>query len=210
MAIKRIGISMREVRDPATGEIRDALSREWYGFLNSVFGGVLVIPLPNTGSGISLLLTHDRFDGFILSGGGHIGESDIRDETERRIIGHAVDHGIPLVGVCRGFQMICRYYGCPLSPCPKERHVATRHSVKMIVPDKQAWETDVNSFHEFGVCAENVKEPLSVLALSMDGFAEAVRHESMKIAAVQWHPERENPFRDADIGRFREWMDDER
>ncbi len=58
---------------------------------------------------------------------------------------------------------------------------------------------EVNSFHNQACC--RVKQPLEVLALADDGVIEAICYREKHILGTMWHPERENPFVDADIRR---------
>jgi putative glutamine amidotransferase len=50
---------------------------------------------------------------------------------------------------------------------------------------------EVNSFHDFAVPEASLAGALEPLCLAPDGGVEAVRHESLPVVALMWHPERE-------------------
>ena len=95
-------------------------------FLDSVIraGGAPIIT-PLTKDREVLHQIADRLDGLLLSGGNDIhpkqyGEepyetlidlSDLRDETEKFLLKHALEKGIPILGLCRGHQFINIYFG---------------------------------------------------------------------------------------------------
>lgn len=60
-------------------------------------------------SGDEITETADGFDGVVLLGGGFLPDDDVRHpwlERERQLARHAVDHGVPLLGVCLGAQVL--------------------------------------------------------------------------------------------------------
>jgi len=160
-----------------------------------------------------------RTDGLILSGGPDIaphrfnqepkpglGEVDHRmDETELAAARAAVELGKPVLGVCRGIQLLAAALGGDLyQDIPTEVPGALNHSqqadkaglahkvalqpgtrLHAIVGQDSLW---VNSKHH-----QAVKTPppgFVVSARSSDGLIEALeRPEGPFLMAVQWHPE---------------------
>jgi putative glutamine amidotransferase len=57
-------------------------------------------------------------------------------------------------------------------------------------------EITVNSYHDFGILADDVPDELIVLGRATDGTVECVSHESRPIVGIMWHPERESPSGD--------------
>jgi len=127
----------------------------------------------------------------------------LRDEQESRLFEWAVSHHIPVIGICRGMQLINVLLGGDLTTdLPAERpdglnlHQRTTHQLKCI--DRND-ETIINSYHHQGLTAEQLAFELEPIAISpVDGIIEAVKHKTLPILAVQWHPER-------DEGAF-EWL----
>ena len=75
----------------------------------------------------------------VLSGGNNIGEFNLRDQTEAQLIKYAKHKGLPLLGICRGMQMLAHFHGSVIQPL--KGHVGTRHNLEGEVN----W--SVNSFH---------------------------------------------------------------
>ena len=79
--------------------------------------------------------------------------------------------------------------------------MATRHAVSLS-GDRLEFdapsEAVVNSYHEWAVPKSELASQLEILAVSEDGWVEALRHREAPITAVQWHPERDNPVTELD------------
>ena len=190
------------------------------GYYRSVLeaGGtpLIIPPCDDTDAMVSLL---DRVDALIFSGGGdinplYLGEEPLRelgginparDWHELMLVRLAANRQIPILGICRGLQVMTAALGGKLyqdiykeaSATLKhsqdtDRHVCT-HTVH-ITPESrlaQIFSTEVlpvNSFHHQAV--KEAASGFAVSALSPDGLIEAVestQHKSM--IGVQWHPE---------------------
>lgn len=116
-----------------------------------------------------------------------------------------IDKGIPIFGVCLGFQMLLAKFGCKMSQdLPYHPQSSDRwqegHKVQLKVAEclvygvyqgfsKKA-ELKVNSHHHQGCLIDGFSEEhLTALAVSEDGVVEAVAHKTLPIFGVQWHPE---------------------
>lgn len=193
--MKRIFLSQRVEYIEAIGERRDALSREWAVLAEAC--GFLPIPLPNRLAAVRKLLEELPPDGIILTGGNDLaaygGDAPERDEVEAWLIEEAMKRQIPLLGVCRGTQMLLHRFGTPLHRV--EGHVRVEHPLTN--------GDNVNSFHGWG--ARECAPPLEVLARSADGVAELVRHRDCPwMQGMMWHPERYRPLRERDIQFIKE------
>ena len=131
--------------------------------------------------------------GFVLSGGGNVGDPPERALLESVILQYASDRSLPVLGICRGMQVMVTWLGGAVEP--GEGHVMVRHHVDFPNETKRL----VNSFHEFVVHSQQVPPCLKPLALASDRTVEAVQHDSLPWLGIMWHPEREAPFHSEDI-----------
>lgn len=197
----RILISQRVAVDPATAERRDTLDQAWTGLLLSA--GLQALPVPNNPAWVRAHLAHPeegRGEGLLLTGGNSLakcgGDAPERDEVERLLLAAAVDGGTPVLGVCRGMQVILDFFGGELQRVTG--HVTAHQTITI---DGVA--TEANSYHDWGAVA--APAPLQVWAHADDGVVKAVKHDTLPIWGVMWHPERFTPFREADralLGRI--------
>lgn len=132
-------------------------------------------------------------DGFILSGGNDIGEFKNRDETEKKLYKWATNNEKPILGICRGMQLIGVLNGVKLKPV--SNHVNTEHPIFL---NHQNDKSQIrNSYHNYAL--ENCPKEFQILHLSQDGEIESIKHLSKKIIGIMWHPERNTPFLVDDI-----------
>lgn len=204
-------ISQRIVQDDRTGEIRDALSHDWYRFLPHA-GFDMVIPIPSVEESADLWIKQLKPDVLILSGGNdvHYNQcaekeasplSQKRDCTELALIKGAMQSGIPIIGVCRGMQLIHAYYGGAL--VSTQGHAGTSHMVKYRFLKEDEWMTDEeNSYHRLCI-GGRLADHLEPIAYSLsDGSIEAFVHRSYPLLGMMWHPERNHSFKQRDIHWF--------
>ena len=192
---KCIALTQRVEHIAAIGEWRDALSQEWAAFAEAC--GFLPLLLPNRTATVQDLMETVKPDGILLTGGNDLasygGDAPERDRAERFLIRYAIDREIPLLGVCRGMQMLLDYFDTPLHRV--EGHIRVEHPLSN--------GDTVNSFHGWG--AADCHEPLIEVARSADGILEAVAHRDYPwIYGIMWHPERYHPPRERDIQWIKE------
>jgi putative glutamine amidotransferase len=184
---------MRVNFNQSTNEYQDSIDQRWFLFMEVL--GFFPVLLPN--NKISLESLHG-LNGVIFTGGNTLsslgGDAPERDKLEIQILEFAINSRMPILGVCRGMQLIQEYWGVPLQEVSE--HVAQRHVVQF-----HHQHLDVNSYHCFG--AIHNKDPLKVLAYAEDGVIEAIRHKDLPIQAIMWHPEREFNFKIFDLELFR-------
>ena len=153
----------------------------------------------------------DEYDGLLLSGGvdihprhygqeidGSVGIDEARDAAEIELLRHFVEAKKPVMGICRGHQLINVFFGGSLI-----QHIDTAddhrgegdavHSVdsadSAILTSLFGSHFPVNSSHHQAV--SRLGEGLhTVQVSSLDGICEGIEHDTLPIFAVQWHPER--------------------
>jgi putative glutamine amidotransferase len=200
---KKIGLTMRIIHAKDYDEPRDALAQDWGRFLAFAMPEILWFPIPNLGSESVDFVKQWEIDGLILTGGNDIGSAPLRDLTEKALFEYALSKDLPVFGVCRGLQFIHHYFGgSQLTACPIEEHVACRHIIDLknhpnLSDVIQHSEQEVNSFHNFAIEKQDIVNNMIPFALCKN-WVEGFLSEKQKLIGVQWHPEREKPFRDFD------------
>lgn len=191
-----VALTQRVISEPCTNERRDCLDQAWTRFFTGV--GLLPVPLPNDPRIAVALCEAAGIAGIVLTGGDDLvaygGATSERDATESALLDFATARGLPLLGVCRGMQVIQHRFGVPLRPVAG--HVTPRH--RIIVEGKTA---EVNSYHRLGTF--ETSPVLPAWARAEDGVIEAVRYTDGPLLGIMWHPERTSPATLTDIGLFR-------
>lgn len=173
-------------------EYRDSLDQSFYNYFEKC--GFSLLPIPNVNNkNLNQLLNQLKISGVVLSGGNDIGQYKDRDITELKLINYANENSIPLLGICRGMQMIAKWQGINLIPV--KGHVNNRHEIIGEI------NTEVNSFHNFAI--SKIPDDFELLAKSPDGTIEAIVSKSKKWEAWMWHPEREDLFNPIFIKRIK-------
>jgi putative glutamine amidotransferase len=191
-------------------------------YLNSIkeAGGVPIL-LPLETDQLSLTRIAEICDGFLFTGGPDIspfrfGEETIqqcgeimpkRDTMEETLFHIAMESGKPILGICRGIQVLNVFLGGTLYQDIQTQFPSTHnlsHSQKSarnvlthsVVIEKDTLLQDilqkdyiqVNSFHHQAI--KDVAPSLKIAGSSMDSMVEAVYLPKHKFfLAVQWHPE---------------------
>ncbi|MFO8054751.1 MAG: aminodeoxychorismate/anthranilate synthase component II [Bacteroidales bacterium] len=97
-----------------------------------------------------------------------------------------------ILGICLGFQLICRFFGAALYNLPDVVHGQPRN-VKVM--DKNALlfrgeqNMKVGLYHSWAVRNESMPDTLNTTAVSDEGIIMGVQHKTFDIHAVQFHPE---------------------
>lgn len=170
-----------------------------------------------------LLFPHSEIpsflDGILLSGGGDIdplffgeeplfqsGEiSPLRDDFELSLCQKALAQQLPLLGICRGMQIINIALGGTIfqdisvqtnSNLKHSQQAPREYATHSIFIEKNSLlsslfgkeKTTINSFHHQAV--DRLGEGLIPTAKSQDGLTEAIEHTNRPfVLGVQWHPE---------------------
>lgn len=194
--MKKVAITQRVSVVPESGERRDCLDQGWPRFLAAC--GLLPLALPNVIEVATALCAGADINGLVLTGGNDLtalgGDAPERDSTENALLDMAESRGLPVLGICRGMQVIQHRCAIPLRRV--EGHV-TRHQVIRVEGER----TQVNSYHRFA--AFESRPPLDIWAVADDGVVKAIRHAARSTTGIMWHPERIDPFAAADVALFR-------
>ena len=200
----RLGITQRVEVVAAYGERRDCLDQQWQVLFEQL--GHQLVPVPNRLKAAQAWAEELALEGLVLTGGNDLADlpgaanpAPERDRTESGLLAWAEDRRCPVLGVCRGLQMINVWHGGVLTRV--DGHVACRHPLEVCVGNVPglADGMEVNSFHGWGVPEDGLGESLEVLARAGDGSIEALRHCMLPWLGMMWHPERESPFSSHDL-----------
>jgi putative glutamine amidotransferase len=207
---KRIAVTQRIDIAPVIMERRDCLDQRWTHLLESM--GLLLIPVPNTLKDVEAWAVELGVTGIILSGGNDLASlpnplnpAPERDETERRLLCLASTQGIPLLAVCRGFQLLNETGGGSL--CRREGHSGTGHPILHSGhPSRFFGEVQsrhVDSYHNFCIRLQDLAADLVPMFLDPAGLVEGAEHRSLQIAGIMWHPERDETVSPEDVSLIR-------
>ncbi|MFF4397363.1 gamma-glutamyl-gamma-aminobutyrate hydrolase family protein [Streptomyces sp. NPDC001480] len=153
-----------------------------------------------------------RFDGVLLPGGGDLAPyrygagdthdsvydvDELQDTFDLQVARHALEAGLPLLGICRGLQVVNVALGGSLEQDmggPERAHRHLRHAVSVRTGSRleQAMgeeKADASCYHHQRV--DRLGAGLTVTATAADGTIEGLEPADARgwFTAVQWHPE---------------------
>lgn len=179
-------------------------------------GSPVIIPVITDIAALSAIVSD--LDGLLMSGGGDINplytdeepipelqDTDtFRDEFDLLLIRLAANRQIPMMGICRGHQIINIAFGGSIyqdmhrqngqrllkhsQQMPREQvsHTVTTND-HFPIHDIKGNRLPVNSFHHQAV--KDIAPEFIETASAPDGINEAISHCEKEIFSVQWHPE---------------------
>lgn len=181
-------------------------------------GSPILIPVITDIEALTVIV--NGLDGLIMSGGGdinplYLNEDPIpqlqsadtfRDEYDLILLRLAANRQVPVMGICRGHQMLNIAFGGTIyqdiyaqsgSQLIKHSQLLPReqasHTVKLTHHNSKLYqvlakpEIAVNSFHHQAI--KQIAPGFIETAASSDGINEAMEHPEYNIFSTQWHPE---------------------
>jgi putative glutamine amidotransferase len=136
-----------------------------------------------------------------------------RDELEINAARIAIERDIPVLGICRGFQMLNVVHGgqllqdIPDHDPPLDQDGGVLHEIRPTQGSRLARATGseqqtVNSYHHQAVTREILGDGLEV-TVEVDGLVEAFEATARRwVVGVQWHPERKWEVSPESVGIF--------
>ncbi|MEU0871689.1 aminodeoxychorismate/anthranilate synthase component II [Nocardia brasiliensis] len=129
-----------------------------------------------------------QFDGILISPGP--GTPD-RAGASIELVRACARHAVPLLGVCLGHQAIGEAFGATVTRAPELLHGKTS-SVFHIGAGVLAGLPDpftATRYHSLTVLEETLPAQIEVLGRTESGIVMAMRHRTLPIQGVQFHPE---------------------
>jgi anthranilate synthase component II len=129
----------------------------------------------------------DRPDGILISPGPGRPESA---GISLDLIGAAAEAGVPVFGVCLGVQCIGQLYGGQVV-----RHSVMHGKTSEVTHDGRGVFAGLpdplvaTRYHSLVVCPDTVPETLEASAWTEDGIIMGLRHRTLPVEGVQFHPE---------------------
>lgn len=186
----------------------------WQVYMDGMlFGGGLPFLVTDVPEETAAQQIAELSDGLFLSGGVDVtpalygeekiplcGEGDTkRDSLEYLLVDAFIKAQKPIIGICRGFQLLNVYFGgtlyqdiaaqTGLDDHPYDCVHRVRTAEGSLLHTLFGEEFTVNSLHHQAV--KTLGKDLVATAYSVSGnIIEAYEHKTLPIIAVQWHPER--------------------
>lgn len=220
-----IAVTPEAIRLPARIDGRGAFCGVSYSRAIELGGGIpVVLPVTEERRVLDYFLTH--CDGLLLTGGGDVsfkfyrprrrakisGVDEVRDAMEIYLTRAALRQGWPVLGICRGIQVMNVALGGTLIADLSGHRNPRPEALCQVI----SWECDsamgrllagerVNTSHHQAL--DRVAPELRVVARAGDGVIEAVEHRSARCCwGVQFHPERLVKVAPRFVRLFRAWV----
>ena len=221
---------MRKLKIALSGTLEESMVCVNQDYLNAIWkaGAIPTLLMPSI-DGDYINEVVETFDGFLFCGGTDIDPSyygeeingaknicSARDVFEKALFDAAYKTGKPILGICRGMQVINVFLGGSLYQ-HIEGHVQSTprsertHSVKLekssqlfdLIGEEKI---EVNTFHHQLV--KQLAEGLAIDAMTDEGYIEAYHHTAYPfMLCVQWHPEAYYDYCDTSVRIFRAFIE---
>ena len=167
------------------------LSNNWYDYAKKI--NVNLIPYDYNFS--KKQIKRCNLNGVIFSGGNDLHkkrkkkENLFRDYNETKLLKYLIKKKYPIIGICRGFQLIANLYNSKIIKI--NNHVKVNHS--LIINNSNFIKTKIlktNSFHNY--CVRKLPNRFNIISRCCDGTIEIAENVNNNLLCMMFHPERKN------------------
>ena len=170
-----------------------ALEKNWFDYAKKLGINLIII---NNSTNLNKYFKMFNPSGLIITGGGDINPKKrnrlnlLRDISEIKYINFFLKKNLPILSVCRGFQLVCNKF--KIKSFIIKKHVRVNHSIRIINNDKilNFKRINTNSYHKYGFFRLN--EKFSPLGVCNDNSIEIAKLKNKLMYLIMFHPERYN------------------
>lgn len=139
-------------------------------------------------------------DLIVLPGGNDLFKKDkitrTRLNVEKELINFSLKKKIPLIGICRGMQLLNYFFGGKINKVKNHMGKKSKIFFKEKFFSKNV--LMVKCYHNYGIKNKFKSKKFKTIAIDKDGNLEMFIHENKKILGIMWHPEREKNYKKLD------------
>lgn len=164
-----------------------SINKEWSDLANKINKNIIMLC---DYSNFKNIFNRSKIQAVVLSGGGDIFKvkqnklNKLRDKFETNLANYCFKKKIPVIAVCRGFQLLATNSGCKII---KSKQDSNRHKINLTI-DGQKKSIFVNSYHKYKIF--NISSNFNILGKCNDDSIEIVCHKKKKLLCLMMHPER--------------------
>lgn len=209
--MKKVALTQRLIENETYFEIRETLDVNYAKLLKEM--GFLPIVLPYKVP-FSRYFESLNIEGVIFTGGNDLficNQNELsleRDEYEMALLEYCIKNNIPIFGICRGMQLIAKYFNSTFKPIKDQ--IAIKHELhvneKSLYAQYLKQLDKVNSYHSFSI--DKLGHGLDISATDQNGVIKSIEHKDLKIFGQMWHSERNQPFSLPEMALIRSFFDD--
>jgi len=191
----KILISCRSYYHKNYSELRDCIDQRLISWV--VYLGYIPVLVPNifgqkkNKNNLKKFLSEIKPDGLIISGGENFGVNKKRDVLENSLVKYFFKKKIPILGICRGFQLISKLFGSKIIKAKEE----VRKNYKIIIKENTTQTLNAKCYFKYTI--NKIPKEFKLIGenkLNMDTSPWMIKSNNQICECWMVHPEREKIF----------------